>query len=56
MKILDYQKKNLLKNGYCVIKNYLDIEEINNLNLAFLKKKKTKKIILHLIIRNFGNI
>ena len=43
MKILDYQKKNLLKNGYCVIKNYLDIEEINNLNLAFLKKKEDEE-------------
>ena len=43
MEILDYQKKNLLKYGYCIIRNYLNTEEINNLNLAFLKKKEDEK-------------
>ena len=34
METLDYQKKKLLENGYCIIRNFLDTKEIQDFDVT----------------------
>ena len=42
MDILENQKKQLLNDGYCIVKNFLNEEEIYNFDLSFNEKRKNK--------------
>lgn len=43
MDILEYQKKQLLNKGYCIVKNFLNDEQIKSFELSFNEKKKNKE-------------
>ncbi len=39
MNILEHQKKQLLNKGYCIVKNFLNDDEIKNFDSSFSEKK-----------------
>ncbi len=43
MDILEHQKKQLLKKGYCIVKNFLNDDQIRNFDSSFSKKKDNKE-------------
>ena len=55
MDILEHQKKQLLKKGYCIVKNFLNDDQIRNFDSSFSKKKIIKKITSNIMRKNSGN-
>ena len=55
--MMDDKIKQIKKDGYLIIKNLLNDEEISKLEKSHLKKRVTQKMItLKLMIILFGNI